>query len=176
MRICGQGFSRDLIGRIQEAIRCEPQISRRTLSRQICQWIEWRSDRGDWQEGVCRKALAELHRRELIELLPEPTAVAPRQDPNPVLEPVDLRMTLAELGPLDIVVIDDHRREEAKVWRALMERHHYLGDKPLCGAQLRYLVRSPTYGVVAALSFNSASWALQARDRYIWLERSRPLG
>jgi len=174
MRICGREFSLDLIERIQAVVTREPQISRRALSRQVCQWLDWRSDSGDWQEGGCRKALAELQRRELLTLPPPQAVVAPRQCPNQVLEPMELCTTLAELGPLAIVAIDDYRSQEAKLWRTLMGRHHYLGDKPLCGAQLRYLVRSPFFGVVAALSFNSASWALKARDRHIgWREAAR---
>jgi len=174
MRICGQDFSPDLIGQIQDVITCEPEISRRALSRQVCQWLDWQSDAGDWQEGGCRKALAALNRRELLDLPPTPATVASRRCPEVALEEVDVSTTLVGLGPLVITAIDDYRSDDAKLWRTLIDRHHYLGDKALCGAQLRYLVHSPNYGVVAAMSFNSASWALKARDDHIgWCEAAR---
>jgi hypothetical protein len=55
-----------------------------------------------------------------------------------------------------------------------MERFHYLGKGPLCGAQIRYLVESSRYGWVGALAFSAAQWRLKERDRYIgWTEGAR---
>ena len=64
-----------------------------------------------------------------------------------------VRTSFAALGQIEVVAISDHRSEEAQIWRALMERHHYLGDKQLCGAQLRYLICSEHYGWLGALTF-----------------------
>ncbi len=56
----------------------------------------------------------------------------------------------------------------------MMTRHHPLGSGPLCGAQIRYLVKSATHGYLGALSFSAASWALADRDRFIgWSEEAR---
>ena len=55
-----------------------------------------------------------------------------------------------------------------------MERLHYLGKGPLCGAQIRYLVKSSRYGWVGALAFSAAQWRLHERDKYIgWTEAAR---
>ena len=44
----------------------------------------------------------------------------------------------------------------------------------MCGAQIRYMVESSTYGYIGALAFSSASWALRERDKYIgWTEAAR---
>src|SRR5436309_8191234 len=48
-----------------------------------------------------------------------------------------------------------------------MERYHYLGSGPLCGAQLRYLMRSEKHGWVGGLSFSAAAWSVKARDQWI---------
>jgi hypothetical protein len=174
MRICGQEFTRDILDRIQDVVMAEPQISRRSLSRQVCEWLGWRSDAGDWQEGGCRKALAELDRRQVLELPSPQVTLAPRETPALAVESTEVCSTLEALGAVELVAIGDHRSHEAQVWRVLMHRHHYLGDKPLCGAQLRYLIRSERYGWLGALGFNSASWALQDRDAYIgWDEGAR---
>ena len=174
MRICGQEFSPSILERIQEAVTAEPEMSRRSLSRRVCQWLDWRSDSGEWQEGGCRRALAELDRRRVLDLPAPRVTFAPRATPAVTLEGSEVRTTLDALGAVELVAIGDHRSDEAQVWRALMHRYHYLGDKPLCGAQLRYLIRSELDGWLGALGFNSASWALQDRDAYIgWDEAAR---
>ena len=174
MRVCGQEFTLDILAGIRNAVMAEPQISRRSLSRQVCQWLDWRSGSGDWQEGGCRKALAELERRQVLELPAPCSRPAPRQTPALEVEDTEICTSLEELGPVELVVIGEHRSHEAQVWRALMHRHHYLGEKPLCGAQLRYLIRSERYGWLGALAFSSASWALHDRDAYIgWNEAAR---
>jgi len=61
-------FTEDLMTKIAETIKTEPSISRRQLSRRICEWMDWRSPNGKLREVGCRKALLELHRRKLIEL------------------------------------------------------------------------------------------------------------
>src|SRR5205809_7886525 len=48
-----------------------------------------------------------------------------------------------------------------------MDRYHYLGSGPLCGAQLRYLMRSEKHGWVGGLSFSAAAWSVKARDQWI---------
>jgi len=45
-----------------------------------------------------------------------------------------------------------------------MDRFHYLGKGPLCGAQIRYLVESSRHGWVGALAFSAAQWRLKERD------------
>ena len=60
------------------------------------------------------------------------------------------------------------------VWNELMGRHHYLGRGPLCGAQIRYLMKSSQYGWLGGLAFSAAAWRVGARDRWIgWSEQAR---
>jgi len=55
-----------------------------------------------------------------------------------------------------------------------MDRFHYLSGGPLCGAYIRYRVKSDCYGYLGGLAFSSGSWALKARDSYIgWSEAAR---
>ncbi len=48
-----------------------------------------------------------------------------------------------------------------------MEAHHELGSGPLCGAQLRYLIRSEHFGWLGGLAFSAA--ARRLADREAWL-------
>ncbi|MBE7547709.1 MAG: DUF4338 domain-containing protein [Planctomycetia bacterium] len=50
---------------------------------------------------------------------------------------------LAELGDVEIIRVTT--RFHLKLWRSMLEAHHYL-EVGLCGAQLRYLVSSEHYG------------------------------
>ena len=176
MRICGQDFSSDLLDRIETRIRQEPSLSRRKLSREICTWLDWRSPNGSFREMSCRKALAELHRRGRI-ALPESNRSFAFQKPSRkevALELPDLSGTLSDLGELSVTPITSRYCKDSRLWRALLDRYHYLGSGQLCGAQLRYVIKSSVYGPIGALAFSSASWALRDRDLYIgWSEAAR---
>lgn len=173
MRLCGQEFSLDILDRIRDVVTSVPEISRRALSRRVCEWLDWRSATGAWQEGGCRKALAQLVRRQVIELPAAPALFTPRQPPTLEVEDLRVSTSLEALGAVELVAVEAGSLE-AQTWRALMAREHYLGDKPLCGAQLRYLVRSERYGWLGAFGFTSASWALKERDQAIgWDDAAR---
>ena len=118
--------------------------------------------------------MAQLVRKQVIELPVAAQPFAARQTPTLEVGAIAISAPLEALGAVELVAICGSKGQDARRWRVLMERYHYLGDKPLCGAQLRYLIRSEHYGWVGALAFTSASWALQARDDYIgWDEPAR---
>jgi len=125
-------------------------MSRRVLSRKVCEWLAWRAPTGKLQEMSGRKAFLQLDRAGVITLPVSQTGFAfqqPKAQPDdPVPASADVTCSLAELGAVEVVVVFSRYSQASTVWNGLMERFHYLGRGPLCGAQLRYLVRSPTYG------------------------------
>jgi len=173
----GQSFTPALLEHIAATVAQQPELSRRALSRQVCQWLDWRSPNGRLKEMSCRLALAGLARRGLLSLPPSKpieslSRTAPAGDALPPIEP--LSAPLAQLGAIELVLVRSRHSRAARLWRALMHAHHYLGAGPLCGAQLRYLVRSEHHGIVGALAFSSPAWRLAARDRFIgWSEAAR---
>jgi len=178
MWLCGQHFNLEIIDRIQAKIESEPEISRRALSRQVCEWLGWRSANSKLKEMSCRKALQGLHRRGRIRL-PEVkrsysfhrSKAGIRKEPAPG---VKVCCNLGKLGIVEIVPITSRYSKASGEWNQLLDAHHYLGNGPLCGAQIRYLVHSERYGWVGGLSFSAATWRLKARDQYIgWSERAR---
>ena len=178
MWLCGQYFNVEIIDRIQARIESEPGISRRALSRQVCEWLGWRSSNGKLKEMSCRKALQELHRRGRIRL-PElkgsysfqRSKAGIKQAPPPE---VNVCCHLEKLGKVEIVPITSRYSKASRQWNQLLDSYHYLGSGPLCGAQIRYLVSSERYGWVGGLSFSAATWRLKARDQLIgWSERAR---
>ena len=175
MRTSGFRFTRAILEEIGSVVKAKPSISRRELSRRLCLAHGWRSANGSLRDMACRKALADLERREVVAL---PAVKAPFSFQEAVdlgeVEVPEVSCGLEDLGQVVVRPVSSRYARESLVWRSLLDSHHYLGSGPLCGAQIRYLVESATYGHIGALAFTSASFALAARDRYIgWTEAAR---
>lgn len=124
----------------------------------------------------CRKALAELNRRGLLDLPRREGCYGFKRSRVTSAEPDIAKVccTLRELGEVTINPVSSRYAKESKIWFALLDRYHYLGSGSLCGAQIRYVVKSPKHGYLGALAFSSASWAIKSRDDYIgWTENAR---
>ncbi len=173
MRVCGQWFDAPLRERIVDTVRQEPALSRRALAERVCDWLSWTNAQGKRCLGSARRALAELHRRGAVALpVATPFPAAPRPAPAAAEPPPVAAVAgdLATLGPIDLIVVTT--AAERDTYRHLMAQHP-LGDKPLCGAQLRYFFQS-AQGYLGAAAFQSASFALQDRDQWIgWIEAAR---
>src|SRR5262249_54016279 len=175
MVVCGRNFSSEMIRRIQERVNAEPDLSRRKLARQVCEWLEWRTSKGGFQEGSCRKALAILGRRKVLKL-PERRRIC-EGEPKPVAVQVKvatIRCSFKELGEVTVTPILNRDSQDSKVARKLLQQYHPLGMARLRGAQMRYVVQSKRYGYLGVLTFSSGTWALAERDDYIgWSEHAR---
>ena len=158
VRICkqhNQQFSQELIDRINETIKTEPNISRRELSRRVCEWMNWRAPNGKLKEMSCRKALLDLNKRKIIHLpesAPFPTAKAERARFSQGIQTPSIKCSLSELGAIDIMLVPHGNDEYSRIWNNLMQEYHYLGAGPLCGSQLRYLVSYSNSMVQAMLN------------------------
>jgi len=59
------------------------------------------------------------------------------------------------------------------LWNEYVDRYHYLGHKPLPGAQLRYFARAGGR-CLAVLGFSAAAWKTAPRDSFIgWTPEQR---
>ena len=56
---------------------------------------------------------------------------------------------------------------EGRLWNEFVARYHYLGYKPLVGAQMRYAVHDRNGWPPAMLDFSTATWKLAPRDSFI---------
>ena len=176
MVIGGQHFSQHTLDRIQQALATEPSISQLELSRRVCQWLDWRSPNGRLQDMSCRKALARLEQQGLFELSRTNETYGFEKPAGQRIEPdvAHVQVELQQLGHISVEPVSSRYCKDSKVWFALLDRYHYLGSGPLCGAQIRYMVKSSIYGYLGALAFSSAAWALADRDAHIgWTEAAR---
>jgi hypothetical protein len=147
------------------------------MSLLVCEALGWRSLNGKYKEVNCRKALLELERQGKIRLPEAKDNCFEKQPGGEQAAEVEIREVecgLRELGEIKIRPVNGCRDESSRIWNQLMERYHYLGKGPLCGAQIRYLVESTEYGYIGALSYSGSQWRLNARDKYIgWSEKAR---
>lgn len=177
MHICGQYFSIETIDRIKESAASVPGLSRTALSRIVCEWLNWRNPKGDLKEMSCRKALLKLHRKGVL-YLPESTVpvefTKKKQKSISIVVPPPLECRVSELENVELVLINKGQRDLSRIWNGLMDKYHYLGSGPLCGAQMRYLIKSSRYGWLGGLAFSAGAWRLEARDRFIgWSDEAR---
>jgi len=176
MVVCGRDFDSQMISRIQAEVDGEPGLSRRQLSRQICEWMDWRAPNGRLQEMSCRKALRKLHRRKILNLSERKRicAVAGSDSVRLEIEIPEVSGRLEELGEITVSPVISRHSRDSKVARTLLQRYHYLGAGKLRGAQMRYVVRSSRWGELGVLTFSSGAWALKQRDKHIgWSEDAR---
>lgn len=174
MEVCGQVFTESMLARINDLVESASDLSRSALSRQVCEWLDWRDALGRLKEMSSRVALKRLEERGLIRLPPPRGAVpAPRAVTRSLGEAPPMETSLRLLGPVELILIEAGDREANALFRGLLDRYHPLGSGPLCGAQLRYLVRC-SQGYVGVLAFSAPAWRVAARDRFIgWDEPTR---
>jgi hypothetical protein len=164
------------LGQIRELIAGNPQASRRSLSKKLCEAWQWQQPNGVPRDMVCRGLMLDLHRKGLIELPPlrrrPPNPLARRARPEPVaIDRTPVRGTLAELGRLDFVPV--RRTDREGVFNALLEAHHYLGYTQPVGEHLKYLVCTGERPL-ALFAWSSAPRHLAPRDRFIgWSAHAR---
>lgn len=184
VRYCGRTFTAAELDWIRQLIRSEPQRTRRQLSLLVCEELTWIRQDGRLKDMSCRVAMLRMHRDGLIEL-PEPRNKNGNGRTRPKMTSAsDPRQPISfpagALGQLTFRLIEN--RKDSSLWNELIERYHYLGHKPLPGAQLRYLVFSDSECVddlgrphlLAALGFGAAAWKVAPRDQFIgWSHEQR---
>ena len=170
--VCGRELSPAIVERLNRRGR---DLSRRALSRQLCEWLDWKGPSGKPQTTTARVALKQLERRGLLQL---PPAKVPVGRPKPraakawaqALPPI--RGSLGQIGPVELVLVGSRHSAASGQCRRLLESFHPLGAQ-LCGSQLRYLIRCPQ-AVLGVITFSAAARRLRARDEWIgWNDQAR---
>ena len=171
-RYCGRDFPESDLQRIRALLaQRNPPLSRTALSRAVCEALEWRKPDGGLKDMSARVALLRMQRDGLLTLppplqpasRPRPLLPSPQTDP-PSLAP--LPVSLAEARPLQLSVLRP-RDPRSRLWNEYVQRYHYLGYKPLPGAQLRYFVHAADGLLLALLGCGAAAWKTAPRDRFI---------
>ena len=174
VRYCGREFTAFQLEEVRSIIASPSFPTRHAISREVCRRLGWFKPDGGLKDMSCRVALLRMHADGRIQLPParrsSPHAwtltCTPAGDPQPVLEG-----TRGDLGRIELVQV--RGRPLSGLWNELIARYHYLGYKPLPGAQIRYLAYAGSRPL-AALGFGAAAWRVYDRDAYIgWSDEQR---
>ena len=176
-RYYGRDFTTNEMALLRALIAADPQPTRAALSREFCRRIGWLKPDGALKDMMAKVTMLAMHRDGVI-ALPPPTGRQGRPKPivfGPETEPAlfPAPTTLDEVRPLDFRTVVRGTRE-GKLWNEFVARYHYLGYKPLVGAQMRYVVHDRSGWPLAMLGFSTAAWKLAPRDNFIgWTPEMR---
>ena len=172
-RYCGRDFSEEELMQIRRLITENPRSTRAALSRMSCRALQWYKADGGLKEMSARVAMLRMQADGLIELpppcgkRPDPRVhISSRTDPGTAIH-----QSAGALAPL--VLRRVRQKPDSRLWNEYIERYHYLGHKPLPGAQLRYFIHAANQPI-ALLGFGAAAWQTAPRDHYIgWSHEQR---
>lgn len=173
--ICGRQFSFEDIQSIQKIIDHQPSITRAALSRNVCDLFKWIRPDGRRKDMSCRVALIKLDQQGLIKL-PQPTKKIVRKTKSqnvPIDDQTVMQKSVEQIYDLKLLPVNASSPKLSKLWNELIDHYHYLGHKPLVGAQLRYLIHSGDTWL-GAIGFSAAAWKIEQRDNYVgWNSQMR---
>ena len=174
-RLCGNPFGDKDLSVIQDEINNANPRLRSEVARRVCRALHWVDVTGKPKLMSARVALLRLHRDNHIELPPPRNGngnkTAFTQDSTDLPPEIELKGTVGELAGLRLEAVETPRT--SRLFNTLVQKYHYLGYRPLPGAQVRYLIRYDK-GILGAISFSGAAWKVAARDNWIgWDARTR---
>jgi len=174
-RYCGRNFSGTELEKVRHIIASDDRPNRVKISRRVCEAFGWTKPDGGPKEMSCRVALLRMERDGLLRLPPPQKGNGNRTAKvrisgasNPKS---DVCVGAGALGALRLELVV--KGTTSGLWNELIERYHYLGHKPLPGAQLRYFVYGGSH-LLATLGFGASAWCVSGRDRMIgWTAEQR---
>ncbi len=175
MRYCGRDFTDEEIKIIRRIISEDPNRSRRKISKIVCETFGWYKHAGGLKDMSCRVALLRMQDDGFIKLPLARTrngngklCIQRTQATDPQATFTIPASSFSELK-LEIVA----KKQESYLWNEYIDRYHYLGYKPLPGAQLRYFVKLKEQ-IIALFGFGAAAWKTAPRDHFIgWTKEQR---
>jgi len=166
---------------IQALIDDNPAWSRRRIADELVTRWDWRNGAGRLKDMSCRRMLARLGERGLLQLPARrriPARRASRVIERVAVDESPITGALKSVQPITLEVIA-YGTPSAAVFDSLLAQHHYLGHAYAIGANVRYLARAVDGRPLACAVWASAALKVTARDRWIgWSpdDRMRLLG
>lgn len=175
---CGQPVSSADFKLIIQIVNQYHSLSRTELASTVCELLAWSRPTGKPKTVECRQFLESLHERNLIQL-PHTRHRGRGKSQRTTLTELSaedelLQGTLRDFRPVSLQRVKTP--EQRKLFRELIERHHYLGYRTPFGAHLCYTIEiiRPRPRVVGCLQLSSPAWRMAPRDRWIgWSDAVR---
>src|SRR5512146_3445550 len=143
----GRTFTVEELRVIQTLTRDCAGLPRTELAYTLCELLDWRRPTGKLKNHEGRLLLEHLDTKGLVALPPLREAQAHRGPHTPPRSAQgtpapDLVGSVRDVTPLVLALVPPGRHGPSRLWRELIGRYHYLGERVPVGATLRYFVRS----------------------------------
>lgn len=174
LRYRGRDYDEKEIEEVRRLVSAYSDRSRFFISKELCRLWNWTQANGCPRDMICRGLLLKLHAEGHITLPPQkriPTWLGSRK--RLVRSEVDtspLEVPLAGLLPLQILMV--RRTPLERLYRSLIQEHHYLGYIQPVGEHLEYIAFSKERPV-ACIGWSSAPRHIGCRDRHLGWERTQ---
>ena len=164
MVFSGRVITTDDMELMKWAYSTYPRLSRYELAGTVCELIGWVTPAGTAKIPQCMAFFAKMEAEGMLEL----PALRPRITMKTKDElPSGCSVLSEEITDCGDITLDIARPgADMKRWRGYMNAFHSLGDKTVFGSRIHYFIRSGGCDL-GCLLFSAASWALEARDRWI---------
>jgi hypothetical protein len=175
LTFCGRTFALDEVELMCRISREFSALGVTEIAKTVCELLDWRRLGGGLKNHECRQLLERLAAQGRLQL-PELRRCGGRGSrradlSGPSIEPASVECTARECEPLELALVEG--RQESRLWREQVERHHYLGCRVPFGANLRYWARNRDREL-ACLLWVSPAWKMRARDEWIgWNDEQR---
>jgi len=163
----GRAITTEAVAFVRAQLVAHPGVTRRALSRQLCEAWDWRQPNGTLCDALCRSLLLRLHRAGHVTLPPGRWTPGVRRRPEPAPVLVDRTVITGPLAALRPLTFHQVRRTpDERLVDSLLAQYHYLGYQYPVGEHLKYLVEAQGRPV-GCVTWSSAPRHLGARDRFI---------
>ena len=174
IQLQGRNLSSDDIVFIGELISDHAHWHRTRISQELCRIWNWTNGAGQLKDMAARSLLRKLDAKGLI-TLPAPVRSANNafRHQGDLLLAVDqtpISGRLREITPVRVAPVQGP--DQARLFRGLLQAHHYLGYSGPVGENLQYLAFDRSRRPLACLLFGAPAWQVACRDRYIGWDRS----
>jgi hypothetical protein len=165
-RYCGRKFTLKELEQIRSLIKHNPKFNRTRLSKEVCQILQWFKPDGELKDMSCRVAMLRMEKDGVICLPPSTRTKKPVRKIEFTSATDSQRGILCPVNLLPELNLQMITKTTSALWNEYIERYHYLGHKPLPGAQLRYFITAGEQ-IVALAGFGAAAWQTAPRDQFI---------
>jgi hypothetical protein len=169
MTLSGREFKVEDFALIKETISLYPQLSRKELSKTICELLGWYQADGEPKYLSCLQVLEKLEAWGEIKLPPlrqsrrgyhrKVAITGETQAAKPLCGRVD------EYSPVIIEPVEGSR--QGHLWNEYIERYHYLGHRQAFGNQQKYFIRFASGDLLGCMLFSASAWSVACRDEWI---------
>lgn len=169
MTLSGREFKVEDFALIKETISLYPQLSRKELSKTICELLGWYQADGEPKYLSCLQVLEKLEAWGEIKLPPlrqsrrgyhhKVAITGETQAAKPLCGRVD------EYSPVIIEPVEGSR--QGHLWNEYIERYHYLGHRQAFGNQQKYFIRFASGELLGCMLFSASAWSVACRDEWI---------